>query len=236
MPYEFVDSFFKGLDKKLTTPVYGFFAVFWTIFHWKFFVVLFFVSEERVWQISGLLKSDYLSEILFKYNNPNSYILWLLPFLLTWLSVWCFPKWILLPAFQKEESYKTQKKIIAIGEQKKVENARTALEKTSLERLKATEEKVKKEEEIIKLDPNNAWEVEYHDFALSKFYNYLDIIIRNIYEHGGSVYRSDVLSETGGGAILAYFDSNDIVKHDIKNKSISFTDKGKFFVKQYTKR
>ncbi|HNW55673.1 MAG TPA: hypothetical protein PKN62_01170, partial [bacterium] len=208
MAYELVDSFLKSLEKKLTTPIYGFLAIFWAIFHWKFFVVLFFVSESSVRQTTGLLKSDYLSEVLFKYNSFSSYILWLLPFLFTWLAIWCLPKWILLPAFKKEESYKTQKKIIVIEEQRKVENAKTALEKTSLERLKITEEKVKKEEEITKLDQSNIWEVEYHDFRFSKFYEYFDNIIEIIYRHGGRTYNMDILSGTMGGDILAYFDSN----------------------------
>ena len=35
---------------------------------------------------------------------------WLLPFFVTYLVIWELPKWILIPAFEKEEKYRKDKK------------------------------------------------------------------------------------------------------------------------------
>lgn len=227
MSNEIMDSFVKNLGKRLTTPIYGTFLVSWSVFHWKFFVILLFVSEDKIWQKTGLLKQDYLYSVLCNYRDPYFYISWILPFVVTWLVIWKFSKWISLPAFKKEEEYRAEKKIIRIKEQKRIEVEEINLEKESVKRLDVVSEKTKKQNEIIQIDPKVGWEEEYEQFTRSHLFKDFNKIIESIYVQSGYVSTEyfEIPKE-----ILAFSHSNGLVEFSDYNK-IELTDKGKFFVK-----
>lgn len=117
---EILQSVQDGITDRTTSPVYGAFILSWLFFHWKFVYTAIFISEEKIWEFTnGQLKSDYLSQTFFNFSNPWFYILWILPFVFTWLFIWKFPKWISIPAFLRSQKYNTQKLEIKLEEEKK---------------------------------------------------------------------------------------------------------------------
>ena len=237
MDNEIVDSFNCALKKRLTTPIYGTFLVSWLIFHWKFIFTIFFVSEEKIWQATGLLKNDYLGTVFFNFHDWYFYLSWILPFILTWFIIWKFPKWVSLPAFRKEEEYRFAKSRIRIAEERKSETEEINLEQEKQKKLEAVSETVKKEKEIKKLDPSINWEKEYEIFKNTQYYSNFNSIIESVYQHNGSAswYVGNSLYPTQiPKGVLAYCHTNELIEFSKDNKTIDLTVKGKFFVKQFS--
>src|SRR3989344_3574770 len=120
---EAADSVKETIKERLNTSVYGWFTIFWSLFHWQFLTALFFVSEEKIWEAHHILKTDYLNGLL--WGNPWwwSAIFWLVPMFLTYFVVWKFHDWFLTDAFRMEEKYRTDKIIIKIREKVRVSEA-----------------------------------------------------------------------------------------------------------------
>jgi len=231
MTNEITDSLIKNLNKRLTTPLYGTFLVSWVVFHWKAFVILLFVSEDKIWQSTGLLKSDYLCKIVYNFQSIYFYISWIAPFILTYFVIWKFSKWFSLPAFIKEEEHRTAKKLVRIHEQKKIEMEETNLEKESIKKLEVVSEKTKKQEEILKSDPTISWLEEYKNFFKKYSNKDFNPIIESLYQHRGYIRMQnfEIPKE-----ILAYAHSSGLINIDYGSNKIDLTDKGKFFVKNFT--
>lgn len=233
---ELSDSISDILKKRLTSPVYGVFLISWIAFHWNFLFTMFFVSEEKIWESTKLLKNDYLINKFCNLNDWFFYFSWVMPFLMTYLVIWHFPKWISLPAYKKEEEYKTEKRKIKIRELKKIKKEENILEEENIKKLTLETKKnkqVKKNEEI---DPTKKWESDYLTFKKSRYFNNFDYIIESIYQHKGSIHfrnENDVWFSIPQET-LAYCHSSDLI--EITQDSISLTDKGKFFVKKFTLR
>ena len=228
---EITDSLEEIVKKRLTSPIYGVFLISWIIFHWEFIFTMFFVSEEKIWQTVGLLKNDYLSRTFFDFSDWYFYISWILPFIITWLVIWKFPKWISIPAFKKGEEDKTEKRIIEIIEQRK-------LEEESVKKLKVVTEKAYEQKEIKKLDPTVGWREEYEQFKKSVFYHKFRFILASIYKHNGRIsiidpYSGKIEFEISKD-ILIYSHTNGLITIDKKSNEIDLTDKGKFFVKLFS--
>ena len=58
---EAADSVKETIKERLNTSVYGWFTIFWSLFHWQFLTALFFVREEKFWE----------SHHIFKKKEPN---------------------------------------------------------------------------------------------------------------------------------------------------------------------
>lgn len=237
MDNEIINSLNSTLKKRLTTPIYGTFLVSWLIFHWEFIFTIFFVSEDKIWQSTGLLKNDYLIKEFFNFFGVYFYLGWILPFILTWLIIWRFPRWVSLPAFKKEEEYRLAKSRIRIAEQKKLETEEIALEQEKKKKLDVVGETVQKEKEIKKLDPSITWKEEYEIFKNIQYYSDFNFIIESVYQNNGNIswYRGNNNFETHiPKGILAYSHTNELIEFGNKNESINLTAKGKFFVKQFS--
>lgn len=226
MGNEIINSFNNSLKKRLTTPIYGTFLASWLIFHWEFIFVIFFVSEDKIWQSTGLLKNDYLLKEFFNFSDACFYFSWILPFVLTWFIIWKFPKWIFLPAFKKEEEYRLEKSRIRIAEQKKLETEEIKLEQEKKKKLEAVGETVQKEKEIQKLDPIINWKKEYELFKNTQYYSDFNSIIESVYQSNG--YAGYIPK-----GVLAYSHTNELLEFGSDNR-ITLTAKGKFFVKQFS--
>jgi hypothetical protein len=206
---EITDSIRDVTRKRLTSPVYGTFLISWLVFHWEFVFTALFVSEEKIWQVSGLLKNDYLVKTFFDLGNWYFYVSWILPFVFTWLIIWKFPKWISLPAFKKDEEYRLEKNRIRIIEQKKLE--------------------------IKELEPRIGWRIEYNSFKNSQYYHDFNLIIESVYEGSGKITWAGRRGLTNlPKGILAYAHTNGLIDLDGDKKSINLTEKGKFFVKRFS--
>lgn len=233
---EIIDSVSESWKEKVNTPIYGVFSIWWAVFHWKLLITIFLVSEDRIWEASHLLKGDYLSKAFFDIHDWYFWVSWVLPFILTYLVIWILPKWVLIPAFKKDEQDKVEKKRIRIQEQQKLSEAEKKFEETETKKLSAVEEKVKKEKAIKNIDPTINWEKEYISFRNSKYYSDFNVVIESVYERNGLVSWKDSNYQYHGipKGILAYSHANGLVEFSSENRMIDLTEKGKFFVKQFS--
>lgn len=234
---EITNSISKTIKNRLFNPLYGTFFVSWLVFHWNFIFSVFFLSEDKIWEKNGLLKNDYLSQ---KYFNLSDFYFWaflIIPFLITWLAIWMLPKWILIPAYEKTEEYETNKKIIKIGEEIRIEDKKLQLQKSTTKKVAAIAEQVIQEKKIREVDPAVEWVREYNTFKNTPYYNDFELIVESLYEQHGQVswyrnmasYKTNIPKRT-----LAYAHANNLVEFEDNNKNIKLTDKGKFFLKQYS--
>lgn len=238
---EIIDSINNDLKRRFSSPLYGTFIISWLMFNWEFIVTLFFVSEEKIWEKYGFLKSVYIKEEFFNYIDKPSLILfhYIFPIVSTFLIIWVTPKFLSIPAFRQGEKNRIKKKQITIQEELQLEVAKQELEKENIERLKITTQKIKKEQQVKKLDPSVIWEKEYNNFINSEFSKEFKYIPESIYEHSGKI---TIIGDFESRAfkipteVLIFSDTNGLVNLDHRTNKISLTEKGKFFVKKYSER
>lgn len=235
MDNEFMQSVNDTIKKRTASPVYGTYIIYWVIFHWQLIYTAFFVSEDKIWASSGLLRNEYLYKTFFNYNNLSFYLYWILPAILTFLTIWYFPVWFGIAAFSKDEEFRIKKRKIRIQKNKELEVEETKLEEKNVERLETVEKKVKKEKDIKFLDPTIEWQKDYEKFKQTKFFKSFNFIIESIYKQNGWIKKNvgyNVFQIPQD--LLAYAHTNNLVKFINKSEQIELTDKGKFFVKNYT--
>lgn len=233
---EIVDSISESFREKVNTPIYGVFTIWWAVFHWKLLITIFLVSEDRIWKSEHLLKGDFLSKAFFNIQDWYFWFSLVMPFVLTYLVIWKFPDWFLIPAFKKDEEDKTKKRKIRIDEQKKLSEAEKELEEAKTEKLVVVEEKVKKEKAIKNIDPTVSWNEEYELFRKSVYYNDFNFLVESVYQHNGNVNWVDrsYIDHSIPKGVLAYSHTNGLIEFSKGNKDINLTDKGKFFVKMFS--
>jgi len=230
---EITDSAEDVLNRRASTPIYGTFIISWIIFHWEFLYTSFFVNEDFIYRTTGFLKNQYLVNTFINYNNWYFYFSWIMPFILTWFVIWVLPKLILLPAFEKDEEYRVSKIKIRVDLERGLVDKKTELAKSETRKFEAEEQKVIKQKKVEKIDPGILWEQEYLDFKNSPNYDPFELVLKTIYENGGYLRDSGIPTE-----LLAYVHGGGIVELNndkFNNRIISLTEKGKFFVEQYTK-
>lgn len=235
---EILKSFHDGVEDKISSPVYGIFIISWAIFHWELLYATFFVDEQKIWDATGgMLKNDYLSETYFNFSDPAFYILWILPFALTWLFIWKFPKWIAIPAFEKNQEYSVEKSQIKINSQKRI--IEMELDAVKLMGKKNEEEKKVRtqKKEIENIDPASTWVNELEKITSNdKNLQSLREGKRAVYETNGRFSSNVERLSTGynsyiSGDSLSRLDTLGLIKIvSDKRDVIDFTDKGKFIV------
>lgn len=235
---EVLDSLKSELKNRITSSLYGTYIIFWLIFHHKFIFALFFTSESVIWDTTHVFKSEYLSKLFFDPSDYWSYINWFVPIILTWVFIELFPRYVTIPLFRTEQSYETEKKKIQLEEQRKLEIEDTKLQEESSKKTEATIKKVQKEKEVEKLDPTISWSKEYQEFRGSIYFREFAFVIKSVYEHGGDLswWNENGNQTRVPQGVLAYSHTNDLLnfKSSKDGKSIELTDKGKFFVRQFS--
>lgn len=237
MNNEIVDSVKDALKKKLSSYIYGTFIIYWLVFHWKFVYTIFFISEDIVLKTQGLLKNEYLSIMFFDYKSLYFWASWVLPFLFTYTTIWMLPKYVLLKAFEKEEEYETNKRVFKISQEKMIESARANLEQQTAKKITAVAKQVVGERKIKEADPTIGWKIDFDDFIKTSFYKNFDALIQSIYQEGGSVTKFNDYGNLRfqvNKDLLAYAHTNDLIGFTRDPDKIALTEKGKFFVKQYS--
>lgn len=236
---EIVDSFEETMKKRAVTPIYGVFLISWIVFHWKFVLAVFFVSEEKIWDSLGILKTDYLSTLILNYHSLIFYILWIAPFIFTWLIIWKFPKWFLIPAFERDEEYRIGKRLIRIKKEINLTKEQIKLEEQNIIKLDIVEEKTKKEKELEELDPTIKWEKEYLELRQTKhfrddFYFIKEIIVRH---HGFLSSLGEILPNKKAQGVLSdyifVFETKGFLEISNNNNVITPTEKGKYIISRY---
>lgn len=235
---EITESVNDILKKRVTSPVYGTFFISWVIFHWRLVYTMFFVSEEMIWQATRSLRSDYILKTYFNYNDWTFWLYMALPFAITYLAIWHFPRYVGLPAFTKDEEYRIQKKKIRLIKQRELEVEETKTELKNVEKLEAVVQKTQKEQDIKKIDPTISWQEDYEVFKTTPFYNTFDYIIESIYEKRGDIitYVYNEIEFQIPKNLMAYSHTNGLIDiiEDGNRRYIELTEKGKFFVKLFT--
>lgn len=236
MANEMIDSIRESVKERLSSSVYGTYFIFWIIFHHRFIFALFFTSEQKILDKTQMLKSEYLSDNFFNLVDWKVYAGWAIPAALTWLFIKYFPKYVSIPLFKIEQSYESERKLVLIDEKRKIEVGETKLEKASAEKLEAVVQKVKKEKEVGEVDPTQYWEIEYQEFKKTLYFRDFNLIIEAVYQRYGNVswyneYSAEIKIPQG---ILVYAHTHDLIKFRDTNDKIDLTEKGKFFVKEFS--
>ncbi len=201
-----------------SNPVYFTFGLSWILVHWRFFVTMFFVSNESILSQYHLTKDVYLKHLLF---DTSHYCISLLviatPFLVTAFVLYCLQPKILPGLLKKHKEYDDVR--IKIEKGKIAEEVVVEKEKKSLLDLK--EQNILKEENITKKE----WDEDYERFTSSGHYEKFESLVDNLY------------SGSDKGMWLSNFDARDISYFDAlgliilsPNQVESLTGKGKYFL------
>lgn len=224
------------VEQRFSSPFYGTLLISSIIIHWKFMVALFFLSEEKIWESKGLLKTEYLQNLLLDPTHPIiSVCLWALPFLLTFLVIWTFPELFLIKAHRKNEEYESKKTIISILEKRKIEEEKTALEEQRAKKIEVVAKTTKQEKQIKKSNPMVAWLDELKKFSYNpENIEALKKANQIIYQYGGK-YSTSPSHPYDEYLNPNYFSKLDVIGLIRKDKvggqlTIDFSEKGKFFV------
>lgn len=241
---EIVKSVKDSIEDKVTSPVYGVFIVSWLIVHWKFVYTAFFVSEEKIWEATeGMLKSDYLTQTFFNFSNFQFYLFFALPFLLTWLLIWKFPKWISIPAFRKSQEFEVEKSKIKLQTRLNVLEEQLRITEVTEQKTKKEKEIKEQEKEIKKIDPTIEWLNEFNNILLKeKDVQAIKEGSRVIYETNGR-FTTNPENERHGynsyisSSSLSRLDALGLVKMMSEKRDVmEFTEKGKFFIRELQKK
>ncbi len=218
---EITDSVKTTLKKRMNSSIYGTFVIYWVIFHWNLFFTIFFVSEDKIWNSMSLFKNDYIVKTFFDYHSVWFYLEWVLPIIFTLLTIWVFPRYIVIPAFKKEEEDETEKTIFKLEQERMVVQAKTQLETEKLKETAAIAKKVEEEQKIVDADPTIIWDRDYNNFESGGYFkNYL-YFLNNLY--AGNKYLSDFIPSD-----VSYFDALGLL--EIGGGQINgLTPKGKHF-------
>jgi|SRR3989344_2445801 len=233
---EIFNSIIKTANGRLTNSLYGTFFISWLVFHWNFVFSIFLLDDEKILQISGLLKNDYLWQKYFNLSDLYFWFSWVMPFILTYIIIWKLPKWILLDAYDKTEEYETEKKIIKITQQRKIEQEDVKLQEQTAKKVTAVAKQVIEEKKIKEADPTIGWSEDYEKFKKLDFAHKFSKIIESYYKRQGNiVFYNDynqIVFEISED-ILAYVHSNGIVDIDKDLNKIEMTEKGKYFINRF---
>lgn len=233
---EVISSVDLAVKDRISSPFYGYFLISWFIINWKILYIAFFVSQNYIFEKSGLLRHEYIAQSFPLFWSLEHFLnFFVYPFLMTFIFFWMLP--VVTKIFYRK-SLKNQKALRIIEIQESTEEKKQEKElikvETGLIREKSEKEKVKNK--VERETPEVLWEKEFEQFNKNNllFFSF-DSIIKSIYEKSGHI-----ISGSLGYAnyfkvptdILAYCDANGLI--NVKENVISFTEKGKFFLKKYS--
>lgn len=228
-------------DRIFANPIYFIFGLSWFLVHWRFFVVMFLVSNESVISSYGVTKDVYLKHILFDTNSwwVSSGVV-LIPFVVTWVILyWVQPRFLVM-LFKKHKDYEVEKEKVEIRAKKEILTEETQVVKKEEEKLVAQKKKATKQKEVEKTDPSFFWTQEYQEFKETRHYVIFDNVLESLYKQGGRTAWYPVngaYEKTVPKSLLAYIHAHGLVElsnDKNNNQIITLTGKGKFFVGKYT--
>lgn len=223
-------DFFSGRAK---TRIYTTFLGWVLVFHIDIIFIAMFTDQAIIFQKTEQLKGEYVWSYITSYGWWTvviEAIRLILATMVTYLMIWVIPK------LMNEKSYKEELEVEYTLRQMKIKKDE-ALNKKEENVVRKQLENIKSEKKVVveraKLDeaPEQVkWDMEYEIFKNTETYNYFDRIIRIVYRYGGDPSRSQ--STVLNSNIMAYLDTNEIISLD--SSHISFTGKGRYFVKKHT--
>lgn len=238
----YIDSFFEHWQKRTRTTVYGLFAFWWIALHSELFYTVLFVDQDKILSQKHMLKNEYIWSKYIQHQYLSFWIWQAILFatacLLTYLMIWWLPRLVINRAYAKEKDNDFDRQEIKIRADKKIEKLKARLEGQKRTTLREAETTRQVEKKIEKQTPEVVWEREYQQLKASNLWSFFDELVESLYRHGGKVtYIGRGFANNPefqiNQDILAYADSNALIDYDRKANTISLTDKGKYFVKQY---
>ena len=183
-----------------------------------------------------MLKNEYLYTYFFGFHPCDS-IYWarfILPFVLTFLYILFFARFILNPAYKQEIKYKTDRKIEKAKSDTRYQKERNKLDKTLIEKEQNKAALQEAQRRQIEADPKAQWDNDYYELSSKQD---IDHIIKDfkslIYEHGRVI-----LDEYGRLVIdvqsLTSCEAYGLFTRNSKNHNyIDVTDKGWYFIRKH---
>ena len=196
------------------------------------------LDDNKILQIAGLLKNDYLIQKYFNVHDLYFWVSWVMPFLLTYVIIWNLPEWVLLDAYGKTEEYEINKKIIKISQLRRIEQEEAKLQEQTAKKVTAVAKQAVEEKKIKEADPTMGWDEDYARFKKLSFAYKFSTIIEAFYKRRGNIqettddYEQRVTFEISED-ILAYAHSNSLIEIDKDGSKITMTPKGKYFINKF---
>jgi hypothetical protein len=228
------ESILENLKEKLSSPFYGTFLFSWLIWNWKIWYITLFVDSNLLMQSTNLLKIDYvrsiyrtdsISEVIFSIGH-----FLIFPFLSALVLIYLMPI-VTCKFYEKSLETKNNNKIAKNKKDK--EFLESIGEKLEVEKnILIKQAEVKKEKNKSEKTQDEIWREEYNQFKRINPFQSFSYIVDSIYKYSGRI-------ETMNGfkvpqEILVYAHTNDLISYDKLRSRIELTEKGKFFVKQFS--
>lgn len=233
--FESVLEYWKTRSK---TQVFAIFSSWWVLFHFEFFYTLLFVDQDKILALKHMLKNEYIWTTFVHYHSKDFWLyqaaIALLCGLLTWFMIRWFPRLILNWAYGWERQHEFSRQRIKLGFDEELSKFKAKMAENVKQKLES-----EKASEDIKNELTAAWDEDFKKFKKDPAYLGFDLIIQCIYEYGGDlkVMKYDEDSEQSveefsvPSGVLAFVDSYDLITIDNDKGKISFTDKGRYFVR-----
>lgn len=198
-----------------------------------------FTDQELIYKKTGLLKNEYITE---RYLNVEhwagiSYILLgiCLAVLLTYLTIWKFPKWFVNPSHRKEADNQAERDIYQLIKEQDVEKEKKNLAEEQVETTRALVEVAEQKEELETRE-EDLWKSDYVSFRKTKYFDMFNEVKECLYEYGGRTYVSGYYDNSPpkfelDSDMAAYLDANELSKNS--SGELSLTNKGRYFMKRY---
>lgn len=222
--------------RRATSTVLVAYSVFWAIFHWEGIYTTLFVDQEYILRQHNLLKSEYVDRFFGLHWGTDQ--IWgdlmrmLFPVVLAYLYVWWLPK-LTNKCYKKELFYRNERRRMKIQGEAELTKAEQKKTREETEKVEAEIKLKQKEVEAKELSPEQQWDEEFKRMAnTDKGKAALNDLKSLIYEyHGYAEYdgkrRIDVDSQM-------FFDAYGLVEEDGMEGHLYLTDKGRYFMKQFT--
>lgn len=236
-------TFWESVNNRVfSNPVYFIFILSVLLVHWRFFVILFFVSNESIVANYHVAKDVYLKHVFFDPNHLFiSTVVFSLPFFITLLILYILQPKVLPMLLRKHKEYEDARLEIEAGVVKKEKAVITAKEQNEKEKERLLKLREINETKEFKLnDQTVLWEKEYeNEFRRSRFFREFKFIVESIYERNGVILVNNKFIPSEADfripkELLAYAHTNGLVSIVNNGNNIDLTEKGKFFVKKFS--
>ena len=234
-----IDKILQWIDRA-KSRVYMTYALWILIIFAPVIFVALFVDQNLLYQSKGLLKNEYIASHYFNFHEWWGWVYVfggaVLAGVMTRLTIWDFPKLFVNRAFTKEMEYSIQRDITRMktGQMLEIEKKKLAVEE--LATTKTQVEVVKQKEKLGELkEEDSSWDDDYSRFKNNEVYSSFNLVKDSLYAHDGSIIETSdfdgrVVFELPAG-VVAYLDANNLAQ--VKNGTITLTNKGKNFMKRY---
>ncbi len=227
---DIIDSIGNWLKERTTSPLYGTFIFSVILWNWKFFYILFWQNEEKLF----IPRIEYVQLNILNYQNILSHFLHflILPIISTYIIIWWLPilsNW----AHRKHTEFYYKRKII-------FDDLRLEYERKEKSNLVSISEIKKEQAEAKKEIAENTteedkWIEEFESFKAHPMFSKFSQIIDVIYGNGGRTHKliNNQFIRAIYPDVLAFADTRGLIQitntASQSQEKIDLTKKGKFF-------